>query len=194
MLGTNEASSGRSSLQANTKKLPDFGRGVAPSAGLKESPFLLTPIPMGERRSSGMSAPHTTYLDESHLSVDVTVADVKEGCALGLVLEQFDETGALIAAENVSTYIAPRAHQHITTAKGCRWRVKWILTGLKPSSTFAVNARGMSLVSTSTGAAVGRDRDLAESPRVDLTTFGGLREYLEVTMPVPEPRATAVKE
>ena len=138
----------------------------------------MTPVPMGERRSSGMSAPHSTYLHENQLVVDVDVTEVNEGCVLGLVLEHLDEVGTLIAAENISTYVSPRAHKLITTAKARRLRIKWILVGAKPSSTFSVITEGLTSLSTS---AEGEARDepfLTESIGIDLTTLQGLREYL----------------
>jgi hypothetical protein len=165
VLGINEASNGRSHLQPNSRKLPEVANGLASTAQLKESRLLMTPVPMGERRSSGVSAPHSTYIDESHLLVDVTVTDVKEDCALGLVLEHLDEDGSLIASENVSTYVGPRAHQHITSPKGCRLRIKWILTGVKPLSTFAVTTRGM--FSSAATEAAATDHDPMERPRID---------------------------
>jgi hypothetical protein len=137
----------------------------------------LTPVPMGERRSSGMSAPHSTYLDEDHLLVDVTVTEVKDGCALGLVLEHLDEAGTLIAAENVSTYVTPRTHQLVTTAKACRLRIKWVMTGLKPSFTFGVITEGLSSLPESSGDA-DEDPNSAVSRGLDLTTYQGLRAYL----------------
>jgi hypothetical protein len=137
----------------------------------------LTPVPMGERRSSGMSAPHSTYLDEDHLLVDVTVTEVKDGCALGLVLEHLDEAGTLIAAENVSTYVTPRTHQLVTTAKACRLRIKWVMTGLKPSFTFGVITEGLSSLPESSGE---NDQvpNLTISHGIDLTSYKGLRKYL----------------
>jgi hypothetical protein len=139
----------------------------------------MKPIPLGERRSSGMSAPQTTYPGESHLLVHVTVAAVKDGCVLGLVLEHLDETGASIAAENVSTYGAPRTHKRITTVKGCMVRMIWILTGNKPSSTFEVITAGISSVPIAvTENGTGEDLDFSKSIDVDLTSFRGLRDYL----------------
>jgi hypothetical protein len=141
--------------------------------------LLMKPIPLGERRSSGMSAPQTTYPDESHLLVHVTVVALKEGCALGLVLEHLDETGAAIAAENVSTYGAPRTHKRITTVKGCMVRIKWILTGDKPSSTFGVITEGISSIPLAvTEDGTGDDLDSSTSIGVDLTSYRGLRDYL----------------
>jgi hypothetical protein len=134
---------------------------------------------MGERRSSGMSAPHATYVDENYLIVDVNVTDVKEGCALGLVLEHMDEDLALIAAENVSIYMAPRAHHLVTSVKGRRLRIKWILTGVKPSSTFGVVTEGISSIPVSTEAAE-KGADPKESLGIDLSTFQGLRNYVQV--------------
>jgi hypothetical protein len=138
---------------------------------------LLTPVPIGERRSSGMSAPHSTYFDEYHLVVDVSVTEVKEGCALGLVLEHLDEAGTLIDTENVSTYVTPREHQFVTTAKGCRMRIKWILTGDKPSSTFGVTTEGMTSIVPSSVDEDSGSPDATESRSIDLTTYQGLRDY-----------------
>jgi hypothetical protein len=138
----------------------------------------MTPVPMGERRSSGMSAPHSTYVHENRLVVDVNVTDVSEGCALGLVLEHLDEAGALIAAENISTYVSPRAHKLMTIAKACRLRIKWVLTGTKPSSTFSVTTEGLSSLLASEGIGSDEDPDVADSLGIDLTTLHGLREYL----------------
>ena len=145
----------------------------------REATLLLTPIPLGERRSSGISAPHSIYTDESHLLVNVTVTAMKENCALGLVLEHLDETGAAIAAENVATYEAPGTHQRIATVKGCMVRIKWILTGERPSSTFGVTTEGISSnrIATTKDEA-GDDPNFTQSFGVDLTTFHGLREYL----------------
>jgi hypothetical protein len=137
------------------------------------------PIPLGERRSSGMSVPHSIYPDESHLLINVTVTAMKEGCALGLVLEHLDETGAPIAAENVATYVAPRTHQRIAAVKGSMVRIKWILTGQRPLSTFGVITEGISsnrMATTKDEA--GEDPNFTQSFGVDLTTFKGLREYL----------------
>jgi hypothetical protein len=131
-----------------------------------------------------MSAPHSIYPDESHLLVNVTVAAMKEGCALGLVLEHLDETGAAIAAENVATYVAPRTHQHIAAVKGSMVRIKWILTGQRPSSTFGVITKGISsnrMARTRDGAV--EDPNFTQSFGVDLTTFQGLREYLNCMTP-----------
>ncbi len=142
------------------------------------------PIPLGERRSSGMSAPHSIYPGESHLLVNVTVTAMKEGCALGLVLEHLDETGAPIAAENVATYVAPRTHQRIAAVKGCMVRIKWILTGERPSSTFGVITEGISSNRTATTKdKAGEDPNSTQSFGVDLTTFQGLREYLSCMTP-----------
>jgi hypothetical protein len=141
--------------------------------------LLMEPVPLGERRSSGMSAPQSTYSDQSHLLVQVTVAAVKEGCAVGLVLEHLDETGASIAAEIVSTYCAPRTHKRITTVKGCMVRMKWILTGDKPSSTFGVITGGISSIPMAgTADGTGEDLDLSKPIGVDLTSFRGLMDYL----------------
>jgi hypothetical protein len=140
--------------------------------------LLATPVPMGERRSSGMSAPHSTYLDDDQLLVDVCVTEVREGSALGLVLEHLDEAGALIAAENVSTYVVARTHQLITTAKGCRLRIKWVLTGDKPSSTFGVNTEGVSSVPTAAWSGTGEGSNRTEYLGLDLTTLQGLRDYV----------------
>lgn len=141
--------------------------------------MLLMPIPQGERRSSGVSAPHSTYRGESHLLVNVSVTEVKEGCALGLVLEHLDEAGTPIAAENVSTYVAPRTHTHTTTIKGRLVRMKWILTGDRPSSTFGVIAEGISSIPTPPiEDETPQHSDITQSLGVDLTTFQGLTEYL----------------
>jgi hypothetical protein len=142
--------------------------------------LLLIPVPIGERRNSGMSAPHSIYLNESHLVVDVCVTAVKEGSVLGLVLEHLDEEEALIAAENISIFVAPRSLQHIAAAKGCRLRIKWILAGVDPSSTFSVTAEGISSDTMSMGAGPGEALEIAESSRVNLTTFRGLQDYLGI--------------
>jgi hypothetical protein len=142
------------------------------------------PIPLGERRSSGMSAPHSIYPGESHLLVNVTVTAMKEGCALGLVLEHLDETGAPIAAENVATYVAPRTHQCIAAVKGCMVRIKWILTGDRPSSTFGATTQGVSSrPMATTNDEAGEDPTFTQFFGVDLTTFQGLREYLSCMTP-----------
>jgi hypothetical protein len=141
--------------------------------------LLLMPIPQGERRSSGVSAPHSTYRGESHLLVNVSVTEVKGGCALGLVLEHLDEAGAPIAAENVSTYLAPRTHIHTTTIKGRLVRMKWILTVDKPSSTFGVITEGISSIPTPPlEDGIRQHSDVTQSLGVDLTTFQGLTEYV----------------
>ena len=136
--------------------------------------LLATPVPIGQRRSSGVSAPYSTYPDDDELLVDVTVIEVKEGCALGLVLEHLDEAGAVIAAESVSTYSSPRTHRFTTTAKGCRLRIVWVLTGLKPSSTFGVVTEGMPSPAAARSSGAGD----AESAGLDLTTLEGLRAYV----------------
>ncbi|MGH2789184.1 MAG: hypothetical protein ACRDJV_14975 [Actinomycetota bacterium] len=116
--------------------------------------------------------------------VNVTVTAMKEGCALGLVLEHLDETGAPIAAENVATYVAPRTHQRIAAVKGCMVRIKWILTGERPSSTFGVITEGISSNRTATTKdKAGEDPNSTQSFGVDLTTFQGLREYLSCMTP-----------
>jgi hypothetical protein len=112
--------------------------------------------------------------------VDVCVAEIKEGCALGLVLEHLDETDALIAAENLSVYIAPRAHQYVTTVKACRLRIKWVLTGAKPSSTFSVITQGLSSFSVPKWDGGSEDVAVTRALSVNLTTIRGLREYLGI--------------
>jgi hypothetical protein len=150
--------------------------------------LLLTPVPMGERRSSGTSPMYSIFLDETHLLVDVSVSEVKEGCALGVVLEHLDENGLVIAAEIVATYAVPRAHKRITTAKGRRLRIKWILTGVKPSSTFGVSAEGFASIPMSESG----DSDRSELHRVDLITFQDLRKYLDTMMNEPQPEGDGV--
>ena len=141
--------------------------------------MLVSPVPLGERRSSGASAPHSTYLDESHLLVSVRVTDVKEGCALGVILEHLDQAGALIAAENLSTYVVPRWHQCITTNKGSRLRIKWILTGDRPSSTFGVSTEGIDSVPRRAAERLeDEDLPLTEPIPVDVSTLQGLQEYI----------------
>jgi hypothetical protein len=139
---------------------------------------LLTPVPMGERRSSGTSPMHSIFRDETYLLVDVSVSEVKKGCALGVVLEHLDESGLVIAAEIVATYAAPRAHKRVTTAKGSRLRIKWVLTGDKPSSTFGVSAEGFAAIPMCEAD----DPDHSEVHNIDLTTFEDLRKYLESMM------------
>ena len=146
----------------------------------REAGLIMTPVPLGERRSSGMSGLHPTYPGDTYLLINVTVTQVKEGCALGLVLEHLDEDGALAAAENVATYTSSRTHQRITTVKGCRLRIKWIMTGLKPLSTFAVIAQGISSMPASIEDGSDEDPDLSETLPVDLTTFQGLHDYLGI--------------
>jgi hypothetical protein len=168
----------------NSTELPEVRVSLVSDHRSRGATLLLMPIPLGERRSSGVSAPHSIYLDESHLLVNVTVTAVKEGCTLGLVLEHLDETGAPIAAENVATYVAPRTHQRIAAVKGCMVRIKWILTGERPSSTFGVITEGISsnsMATTKDGA--GEDPNFTQSFGVDLTTFQGLRDYLSCMTP-----------
>jgi hypothetical protein len=142
--------------------------------------LLLTPVPMGERRSSGASALHSTYPDESHLLVELTVSDLKEGCALGIVLEHLDELGELIAAEIVSTCTAPHVHQHISSVKGSRMRIKWIQVGSRPSATFGVSVQGMPSIPPSAESRQQEDFDASELQGLNLTTLQGLRDYVRV--------------
>ena len=145
-----------------------------PLAHERDFELLMTPVPMGERRSSGTSALHSIYRDDSHLLVDVTVSDVKEDCVLGLVLEQLDEDGAITSEEVVGTYAEPRAHQHIASVSGARMRIKWIQVGSRPSCTFGVLLRAVK----SAPAPDERAHESGERVGIDLTTLKGLREYV----------------
>lgn len=140
--------------------------------------MVLDPVPMGERRSSGMSAPHSTYPCEGYLLVDVKVADVKEGCALGVVIEYLDEKGTVVAADNVSDYNVPRAHRRIVGPRGCAYQIKWILTGTGDSSTFGVSTDGISSLPIGDEGKIGHDPVPEGSLQIDLTTMQGLRAYL----------------
>lgn len=159
MLGNQEASQSRTQLG-------------------KKGVLVMTPVPLGERRSSGMSAVHSTYSDENYVVVEVTVAQLKKGCALGLVLEHLDETGSVTDAEIVSTFLSARAHRLVTTVKACRVRIKWVLAGFRPSSTFSVSFTGMPSRPTAPHA----EPNYPESLDVDLTTFHGLRTYMQAMM------------
>jgi hypothetical protein len=142
--------------------------------------LLVTPVPMGERRSSGASALHSTYPDESHLLVEVTVGDIKEGCALGIVLEHLDDVGELIAAEIVSTCTAPHVLEYISSVKGSRMRIKWIQVGSRPSSTFGVSVQGVPSIPTLAESRPHEDFEASDLEGLNLTTLQGLRDYVGV--------------
>jgi len=151
--------------------------------------LLMTPVPLGERRSSGMSAPHSIHKDDTHVLVDVCVTELNEGCALGIVVEHLDDDGATIATESVGTYGSPQSHRCITAAKGTRLLIKWLMTGIRPSSTFSVTIKLISAHAASNGTETSDDSDLTEPVAIDLSTLGGLRSYLGGL--TKEPRARA---
>ena len=140
--------------------------------------MVLTPIPMGERRSSGLSAPHSTYPDENYLLIDVTVTALKPGCVLGVIIEYLDARGAVVSAEDVSAHDGPRELRRITNPKGSAYQIKWVLTGTGASSTFSVCTDGVSSLPSADEQRTGCEPILDESRKIDLTTMRGLRAYL----------------
>jgi hypothetical protein len=140
--------------------------------------MLMTPVPLGERRSSGVSTPHSVQKDDGHVLVDVCVTDIKEGCALGVLIEHVDEEGASIATEIVGTYRSQENHRCLTAAKGTRLLIKWLLIGAKPSSTFSVQIKVISPDALAESSKSSDHPDLTELVAIDLSTLGGLRSYL----------------
>ena len=151
--------------------------------------LLMTPVPMGERRSSGMSTPHSLYKGDSHVVLDVNVADIKEGCVLGIVVEQLDDDGNSVATEGVGPYRHAKSHCCLTAVRGSIVRIKWLLTGDRPSSTFSVQMRGLPDRAVSEDSEFDGDVDPRELTAIDLGTLGGLRSYLASLAKEPQPRA-----
>ncbi|MGH2702594.1 MAG: hypothetical protein ACRDJ2_12575 [Actinomycetota bacterium] len=141
--------------------------------------MLLTPIPLGERRSSGLSAPHSTYLDENYLLIDVTVTALKPGCVLGVIIEYLDDRGAVVAADDVSAHSGPHELRRIVNPKGCAYQMKWVLTGTGASSTFSVCTQGVASLPSADEQRTGCEPILDESRQIDLTTMRGLRAYVD---------------
>lgn len=141
--------------------------------------MLLNPVPMGARRSSGLSAPHSIYPNESYLLIDVTVTELKHGCVLGVIIEYLDDKGTVVAADDVSAHFVPHARRRITNPKGRTYQIKWILTGTGASSTFGIHTEGVTSLPSAVEAEGIRGEPLLEGSRkVDLTTMRGLRAYL----------------
>jgi hypothetical protein len=151
--------------------------------------LLMTPVPLGERRSSGVSAPHSVQKDDSHVLVDVCVSDIKDGCALGVLIEHLDDEGAAIATEIVGTYRSQETHRCLTAAKGTRLLIKWLLIGPKPSSTFSVQIKVISPEALAKSNEPSDQPDLADLVAIDLSTLGGLRSYLGELTQAPSTRA-----
>jgi hypothetical protein len=151
--------------------------------------LLMTPVPLGERRSSGVSAPHSVHKSDSHVLVDVCVTDINEGCGLGVVVEHLDEEGIAIATESVGTFRSPDIRRCLTAAKGSRLLIKWLLTGDKPSSTFSVQIQVVAADALSQSSESSDRPDLTELVAIDLSTLGGLRSYLGELTQGPQARA-----
>jgi hypothetical protein len=151
--------------------------------------LLMTPVPLGERRSSGVSAPHSVDKDESHVLVDVCVTDIKEGCALGILVEHLDDEGLATATEIVGTFRSPDSYRCLIAAKGTRLLIKWLLTGARPSSTFSVQIKVIWADALSKSSEQDDNPDLTELVAVDLSTLGGLRSYLGELTHKPQARA-----
>jgi hypothetical protein len=136
-----------------------------------------------------MSTPHSLYKGDSHVLLDVTVTDIKEGCALGIVVEQLDDDGSPIATESVGTYRHAKSHRCFTAVRGTTLRIKWLLTGDRPSSTFEVQIQGLSQSAVSEGGDLENSMDPAELAAIDIGTLGGLRTYLGSLTEDPQARA-----
>jgi hypothetical protein len=140
--------------------------------------LVLNPVPMGARRSSGLSAPHSIYPDESYLLIDVTVTELKHGCVLGVIIEYLDDKGTVVAADDVSAQVVPDARRRITNPKGRTYQIKWILTGTGASSTFGIRTEGVTSLPSADQEGIRGEPVLEGSRKVDLTTMRGLRAYL----------------
>ena len=140
--------------------------------------MVLNPIPIGERRSSGLSAPHSIYSDENYLLIDVTVTALKPGCVLGVIIEYLDDRGVVVAADDVSAHGGPHELRRIANPKGCAYQIKWVLTGTGASSTFSVCTDGVSSLPSADEQRTGCEPILDESRKIDLTSMRGLRAYL----------------
>jgi len=138
----------------------------------------MTPVPMGERRSSGMSTPHSLYKGDSHIVLDVIVADIKEGCVLGIVVEQLDNEGVPVATESVGPYRYAKSHRCLTAARGSTLRIKWLLAGDRPTSTFSVQMKGLSAGAVSEDNVFQGGLDPDQPAAIELGSLGGLRSYL----------------